>query len=369
MGLNANGKIEPSPDSAATTPVILVVDDEPANRFALQRLLRPLEAEVVEASSGNQALAAALRLDDSLALVLLDVQMPEMDGYEVAELLHGEESTRKVPIIFVTAAYRDAAHRLRGYEAGAVDYIEKPLEESILLSKVRVFLELWQQHRELQSVVEQLAEANLELQSRAARLRDAEQRLQYLSNHDALTQLPNRNLLENACQKACARAKRNRSHSALLFCDLDGFKPVNDDLGHEAGDQVLQELGLRLQDCLREVDTLARFGGDEFVVLVTDLNDAAESGDVAERLIAASTQPFDWKDRKIRIGMSIGIALYPEHGENQHSLVLAADQAMYRAKRLGGNRYSYADKVPSFGSEPADDSPSPVIDDNNRETP
>jgi diguanylate cyclase (GGDEF)-like protein len=273
-------------------PTILIVDDTPANRVALRRLLHDVGAQLVEAEDGNQALAEALRLDNELALVLLDVQMPAMDGYEVAELLLGEESTQNVPVIFLTAAYRDAEHRIKGYGHGAVDYIEKPLDETVLLAKVKVFLQLWQQRQELQGVVEQLAEKNLELQAQAARLRDAEQRLHHLSSHDTLTQLPNRNLLEEACKTVCARAKRNGTRAAVLFCDLDRFKPVNDELGHEAGDCLLVELSMRLLGHLREMDTLVRFGGDEFVALLADLHDPSEAAEVAERLIAEATVPF-----------------------------------------------------------------------------
>jgi diguanylate cyclase (GGDEF)-like protein len=332
------------PDIAeAPLPGVLIVDDEPANRLALRRLLDDtLQVNVIDAGSGNEALASALVHAESLALILLDVHMPEMDGYEVAQLLQEEESTRSLPVIFLTAAYRDLGHRLKGYAAGAVDYIEKPLEDEILLAKARVFLELWRRQQELQTALDQVAEANLKLQSQAAKLLEAERRLQFQSGHDPLTGLPNRNLLVNAFDQAAARVQRGKSRAALLFCDLDGFKPVNDGLGHEAGDYVLLELGLRLKESLRDADTLARFGGDEFVVLITDLGAAEEAAEVAERLIAKTTQPFDWNDHEIRVGMSVGIAIYPSHGANQHDLILAADRAMYRAKKQGGNRYCFA---------------------------
>jgi diguanylate cyclase (GGDEF)-like protein len=346
-----------SPTPPTPRPKILIVDDTAANRVALRRLLRDVGAQLVEAEGGNQALAEALRLEDELALVLLDVQMPEMDGYEVAELLLGEENTQNVPIIFLTAAYRDAEHRFRGYDRGAVDYIEKPLDESILLAKVTVFLQLWQQRQELQGVVEQLAEKNLELQAQTARSRDAEQRLHHLSSHDALTQLPNRNLLEEACRMACARAKRNSTRAAILFCDLDRFKPINDELGHEAGDRILTELSMRLLEHLRDMDTLVRFGGDEFVVLMADLHHPSQAADVAQRLIAATVEPFELNERQLVVGMSIGIALYPDHGASQQDLIREADQAMYRAKNQGGNGYRFADGAAVAINSPAQETP------------
>jgi two-component system cell cycle sensor histidine kinase PleC len=162
-------------------PKILIVDDRQANLLALKTLLAKVEATVITADSGNQALARTL--DHDFALMLLDVQMPDMSGYDVAELLRGEERTRRVPIIFVTAAYKDDTHRILAYGAGAVDYIEKPIDEAILLSKVRVFLELDRARRDLSRAAEQLAAQNRRLeaevaghQATLAALRDSEER-------------------------------------------------------------------------------------------------------------------------------------------------------------------------------------------------
>ncbi len=145
-------------------PKILIVDDVPANLVALRKLLAKVPADVVAASNGNEALSLAL--DSDFALVLLDVHMPDMDGYEVAEWLQSEEKTRHIPIIFVTAAYKDDAHRISGYEVGAVDYIEKPIDATVLLSKVAVFLKLDQQKRSLAEALEQLRTLNETLEHR-----------------------------------------------------------------------------------------------------------------------------------------------------------------------------------------------------------
>jgi two-component system, sensor histidine kinase and response regulator len=145
-------------------PKILIVDDVPANLVVLRKLLAKVPADVISASSGNEALAQAL--DHEFALVLLDVQMPEMDGYEVAEWMQSEEQTRGTPIIFVTAAFKDDIHRITGYEAGAVDYIEKPIEPTILLSKVGVFLRLYQQKQLVAQALDQLKSLNENLEQR-----------------------------------------------------------------------------------------------------------------------------------------------------------------------------------------------------------
>lgn len=137
---------------------ILIVDDKPANLVAMKHLLGQVDADIVTAESGNEALA--LTLDSDFALILLDVNMPGMDGYEVAEHLRGDENTRKIPLIFVTAAYRDDVHKRKAYGSGAVDYIEKPIDESILLAKVGIFLELYETNQELLHAREQAEKAS-----------------------------------------------------------------------------------------------------------------------------------------------------------------------------------------------------------------
>ncbi|MDR3440920.1 EAL domain-containing protein [Telmatospirillum sp.] len=163
--------------AAPPLPKVLIVDDLTANLVALKRLLAKADVEVIAASSGNEALA--LSLDHDFALILLDVQMPDIDGYEVAELLRDADRTRDVPIIFVTAAHKDEHHRLRGYGAGAVDYIEKPIDDVVLLSKVRVFIDLYRSHRELQRLLDLLQKANqgLSMEVENRKRRDAESQM------------------------------------------------------------------------------------------------------------------------------------------------------------------------------------------------
>jgi PAS domain S-box-containing protein len=149
-------------------PKILIVDDKPNNLKALRILLTRVEAEILEAPSGNEALG--LMVEHELALMLLDVDMPGMDGYEVAQLSQAVERTQGVPIIFITAAYQDNLHRLKGYESGAIDYIEKPIDDTILISKVRLFLDLYTAHQKTR-------QANEELQLEIARRKEIEGRL------------------------------------------------------------------------------------------------------------------------------------------------------------------------------------------------
>ena len=167
-------------------------------------------------------------------------------------------------------------------------------------------------------------------------------RLHFMAQYDTLTQLPNRALLHDRLHTALARARREQAWLALLFIDLDKFKQVNDTYGHTAGDQLLQAVAQRIQQCVREVDTVARFAGDEFVVLLEDFQQADHATAVAEKIRHALNQPFVLCGQAQYVSPSIGIALYPEHAADEHELLQLADQAMYRAKQTGGNRLCHA---------------------------
>ena len=238
-------------------PRILVVDDLYANRLAMRRVLATLQVEVVEAESGNEALAACI--DAEFALILLDVQMPGMDGMEVAEFLHGEESTQHTPVIFVTAGATDDMDRLKGYDVGAVDYITKPLNPSLLSAKVRNFIELYESRRALKKALEELDERNTQLEREIEERRRAEDRAQQLATHDALTGLPNRLLFLDRLATSMRRAKRNSTIFALGYMDLDGFKPINDEFGHGIGDITLQTIADRLREHTRVCAGAPRF--------------------------------------------------------------------------------------------------------------
>ena len=167
--------------------------------------------------------------------------------------------------------------------------------------------------------------------------KDIEEHMQHMAQYDALTHLPNRALFEDRLHQAIAGAQRNRAHLALMFIDLDRFKPVNDTYGHGVGDLLLKEVALRIQDCLRDSDTAARIGGDEFVILLPAIESAADAGKVGEKIRLSLNQPFTLAGHTLGIGSSIGVAVYPEHGNNEKLLVKSADIAMYHAKKNGRN--------------------------------
>lgn len=166
-----------------------------------------------------------------------------------------------------------------------------------------------------------------------------------MSFSDPLTKLPNRRLLKDRLQSAVTRARRDDHNVALLFIDLDGFKPINDSAGHAIGDWLLKAVAERLVTCLREYDTAARLGGDEFVVLLPDLSQPEDASRVAERIRASLSSPFIMEDgKRFELSASIGVSLYPENADNAHALLRASDEAMYRAKRSGRNRIAFCDR-------------------------
>ncbi len=173
-------------------------------------------------------------------------------------------------------------------------------------------------------------------------LDDSRLALRHLAQHDGLTGLPNRALFEDRLRQSISHARRSDACIALLFVDLDGFKGVNDSCGHHTGDLLLTAVALRIASCVRDSDTAGRIGGDEFVILLGDVGSQDDALGVAEKVRAALAMPFELDASTQRISASIGVALFPLHGDSEHALALSADAAMYQAKQAGGNRVQLA---------------------------
>jgi diguanylate cyclase (GGDEF)-like protein len=291
----------PADPIAATIEIrVLVVDDDETALFALTSLLESSGATIVQARSGEEALAVAAEND--FAAVLLDVGMPGMDGFEVARRIKAHRTSQHVPIIFLTG-HIDEAEIRRGYDAGAVDYLLKPIDPSVLQAKVGTFVDL-------------------------ARLRHETALLTHRALHDPLTGLANRTLFFDRCEQAVTRLGRDTRLVGVLFLDLDNFKAVNDRYGHDTGDRLLIEAASRLQATIRAVDTAARFGGDEFLVLCENVAAEEDMERLQERVIEAlgHTAP--------PISTSIGYAITADPKTPAEELVRAADHAMLRSKAL-----------------------------------
>lgn len=319
---------------------ILIVDDRPENLLTLEVLLDNPELNIVKAASGNEALGCLLQYE--FALVLLDVQMPEMDGFETAELMRSTRKTKHIPIIFVTASHTEKQYIFKGYHSGAVDYLFKPLEPAVLNSKVDVFLELQRQKNQLQAKTRELDAKILELKEAQTQLKERNEQLKLLSSLDGLTHIHNRRRFDEVLQSEWQRAMRSREPLCLIMLDVDYFKAYNDHYGHPAGDFCLQRIAKALASVLkRPMDIVARYGGEEFCAILPG-TDAEGGAKVAENLRRVVEQLGMEHAESAQLGyvtVSLGIsAIVPCLETYSTDLVKAADKALYRAKSLGRNR-------------------------------
>jgi diguanylate cyclase (GGDEF)-like protein len=331
-------------------PKILLVNDHPASLLALKTLVmsgpQSGEYELITATSGAEALRRVL--EHNFAVILLDVSMPGMDGFETAETIHSHPRSASVPIIFITAHYADEMNRLKGYQHGAADYLISPVIPKILHSKIAVFIDLAKKNLQLQMQKEELAalnhslqvqqmedlkRINAALQAEIVERRQAEQRAHELATKDPLTGLLNRRSITERLEHAISRAARHNERLALLFLDMDRFKAINDTLGHDAGDELLRQVSNRISHAVRGSDMVARLGGDEFVVLMEGLSSYASAAEVAKKIVKANERPFTIASQSIKTSVSVGISLYPQDGNTVHSLMRSADLAMYHAKQ------------------------------------
>ncbi|MCK5340850.1 MAG: diguanylate cyclase [Desulfobulbaceae bacterium] len=321
---------------------ILLVDDRLENLLALEAILEAPHLNIIRARSGNEALEQLLAFE--FALVLLDVQMPEMDGFETARLMRSVERSRHIPIIFVTAISKEDIHVFKGYEAGAVDYIMKPLDPVILTSKVNIFLTLDAQHRELEKTTKSLRETIAQQEEYKKVIEKQNIALKELSIRDGLTGIYNHRHFQELLAREVALANRHDTELCCLMMDLDYFKVVNDTLGHPFGDFVLKQFVTLVKEEIRSSDILARYGGEEFIILLPNisLNDANK---VAEK-IRTKVETHTYKDGIRSSNVTVSIGLYcnryhsSENGSENGSedLLRFADKALYQAKELGRNR-------------------------------
>ncbi|HEX5757170.1 MAG TPA: diguanylate cyclase, partial [Arenimonas sp.] len=307
-------------------PRILIADDLAANRVALRAILRDLDVELVEAENGFDTVS--LCLEEPFALILLDVQMPEMDGFEVCEQLRANPLTAEVPVIFLTAAFNRDDDKIQGYLSGATDYISKPVNDRVLRSKVEVYLRLYRQQQALLAANDALRQ---EVESR----KRAEEELARQANTDVLTGIFNRRAFFDLSNQELARLRRYGGSACLAILDIDHFKAVNDTFGHQVGDQALQFLTATLAPCLRTTDIFARVGGEEFAVLLvqTGVNEAL--GKIQELLDALRAADFLHGQHRDRLSFSAGVSALASGDKSIDDAISRADKQLYRAKSEG----------------------------------
>lgn len=311
---------------------ILVVDDNRDNVEIIATRLRFRGYQIDEASDGAQALESVHANPPDL--ILLDVMLPDIDGYEISRRIKGDEKIPFIPIILVTA--RDSTQdKVAGLDAGADDYLTKPINFPELEARVRSMLRI----KKLQDEIE---------------LKNRE--LERLSISDGLTGLFNHRHIHALLNEEFERVQRTGERVTVAMFDLDRFKGVNDTHGHQAGDRVLEEFADILRESAREIDRLGRYGGEEFMALLPDTNidDAEVFVERVRREVAR--RPFNiGEDREpLRMTTSAGIASYPDPRINSpEMLVRLADEALYSAKATGRNRVVRFDQAAHASASPA----------------
>ena len=358
---------------------ILIVDDQKVNVLLLEQMLRGA-GYVSITSTMDPHTVCALQRDNHYDLILLDLQMPDMDGFQVMEGLKEIETDSYLSVLVITA---QPDHKLRALAAGAKDFVSKPFDLPEVLMRIHNMLEVRLLYREskthclvLEQTVQELRESEsglrttrvaltnektelddhmLKLQKANAHLvvvsmeahtlaEETEKiivRMTHLAQHDALTGLPNRILLNDRLAQAIALASRHGKKLAVMFLDLDRFKDINDSLGHSIGDQLLLSVAKRLTAGVRNSDTVCRQGGDEFVILLDDVEDAEDAALIAQKILAALTVPHLVDQLELQVSVSIGISIYPDDAQDADTLIKRADSAMYHAKEGGRNKYQF----------------------------
>ncbi len=291
---------------------ILLVDDDKVDRKVIIRALKKsgLSAEVEEAVDAQSALA--LLKESMFDCLLLDYRLPDLDGISVAQDIFSNSDGPAIPVVMLTG---------EGNESVAVEAMKSGIQDYLPKSNLGS---------------ENLARAIRSAVDRAISLRQTEEMnktFEHMALNDSLTGLGNRNLFNSRLDSQIATAKRNQEAFALLIMDLDRFKEINDTYGHEAGDESLREAGKRLKALSRDADAFFRLGGDEFSALITTGVTQKGIEVLSQKIISAFQAPITYQSASFTIGISIGIAFYPEHSLDRSELLQLADAAMYKAKR------------------------------------
>ncbi|MEP0853101.1 EAL domain-containing protein [Trichocoleus sp. FACHB-40] len=331
---------------------ILIVDDTPENLRLLSKMLTKEGYNIRKALNGQMALTAVQSVVPDL--ILLDIMMPNMDGYQVCKHLKADPKTAEIPVIFLSAL-SDAFDKVKAFGVGGADYITKPFQLEEVLTRVQNQLTLKAAKIQNQQINAQLEErvkerthqlelANQELKREISERMLLQEQLLKMALYDALTGLPNRFLFMERLEQALKRAKQHPDYRfAVLFLDCDRFKVVNDSLGHFVGDELLVALARRLEASLNQTDTLARLSGDEFAILLTEIENINSVTLIADEILKALSFPFQLKRQEVFINASIGITLSNLNYEQSEYLLRDADTAMYRAKTLGKGQYQIFD--------------------------
>ncbi len=296
---------------------LLIIDDSATIRQQVSETIEKnhLFQRVLQAGGGVEGFK--LLVSNHVDVILCDIEMPGIDGLKFLALLQSREDLRDKPVIMLTS-HKDIATKVRGLESGASDYITKPFEPQELVARLKV-------HLQLKTLQDELRRSN--------RL------LMELSQTDPLTRLCNRRSLTEMLENEMSRCQRNLAPCSLIMCDIDHFKQVNDEYGHQAGDDVLVTVADLLREHLRPYDLAARYGGEEFCLVLPETN-MAHAAEVAER-IRKQLEGYNFTGNlaSLKLTISLGVAtISGSNAKTEDELIRMADEALYLAKNNGRNR-------------------------------
>ncbi len=300
-------------DDMSEVPIrVLLIEDNPGDARLVHEMLRDVKGRGYEVTHVS-CLADALELiaAANFEVALVDLTLPDADGLCAVD--HLQTNDANLPIV-VLSGLNDEALALEAVQQGAQDYLAKGQGDGHLLSRALMY---------------------------AIERKERQARLLYLAQYDQLTGLPNRLLFRDRLEGALQRADRNGWLAGLMFIDLDKFKSINDTLGHDQGDRLLQAVASRLKHVVRGQDTVARLGGDEFTVILEALARPEDAAPIAAKILEVMAKPIFLDDEQVMVTPSIGIALYPHNADGAEVLIRAADNAMYRTKDRGRNGYQF----------------------------
>lgn len=296
---------------------VLLVDDSADNVNLLSDILAAKGYTNI-ASVLDPSEVCKLHAQNDYDLILLDMHMPGLNGLDVMMQLKEIGKDAYLPVLAITGDHR---YRIAALEAGARDFVAKPYDFAELEVRMRNAIEVRLLYK---AMTEQ------------SRLQEEK------ALHDALTGLPNRRLLEDRIESAIQYAQRHRQMVAVMYMDLDGFKQVNDQHGHACGDGLLKEVANRLRSVTRHEDTVARIGGDEFIMVLCEISHMDDVVRPTTKILSLLEAPLDINGVSVKVSGSIGIAFYPIHAVDSEALIGCADEALYSAKHAGKNRYQFA---------------------------
>jgi diguanylate cyclase (GGDEF)-like protein len=289
---------------------ILLIEDNPGDAHLVEIMLTQPEKSCFQLHIADSLSAAYKKLQEhNFHVALLDMSLPDGEGLDNISSLRAVSPD--LPIV-VLSGRRDEFFALEAVKAGAQDYL------------VKGEVDEWQLSRALNYAIER---------------KQLQDDILFMAHHDQLTGLANRTLFQSRLEHAMHNATRRDEYLAVLYLDMDHFKPVNDALGHDIGDQLLINIARRLESFVREIDTVARLGGDEFAIVLEGVNSIEDVATVSKKIISGLADPFDIDEHNLHISSSIGAAIYPQHGNDIATLVKNADAAMYKAKHSGRNKY------------------------------